>query len=185
LVVAIVFALLYTLGNRSSAYYVPAWLATLFGLGIVHWTLFFWIQRRRTREGIPVVEARRPSWGRIAVLTIALGTYLLAGCLLILRLGNYEAYRLILILPFGLAYGILWAVHGVQARQWEDIIQGAALGAITGTMAFVPRFPPEVWLILFAASFVPSGLVKHLRWRRWLRSMPADRLEPAAEGVRE
>ena len=184
LVVTAAFALLYTLGNRSSPYYAAGWIAILAGLGIVHWGAFFWIQKRRARAGLPLVEARRPGPGRIVVLTAALGLYMVGGCLLMAFLDAYSLYRFVLIVPFGVLYGLAWGAYGLKMRQWEDVIQGLALCAITGILAADSRFPPEVWLTLFAFCFVPSGLVKHLRWRRWVRSLQQPGREPAAEGVR-
>lgn len=183
LAVTAAFALLYTLGDRSSPYYAAGWIAVLAGLGVVHWSVFFWIQKRRAGVGLPLVEARRPGVGRIFALTVALGTYMVGGCLLMVFLNAYSLYRLIFIVPFGVLYGLAWGAYGLKRRQWEDVIQGLALCAITGIVAIDPRFPPEVWLTLFAFCFVPSGLVKHLRWRRWVRSVQSCEPEPAAEGV--
>jgi hypothetical protein len=183
LAVTAAFALLYTLGDRSSPYYAAGWIAVLAGLGVVHWSVFFWIQKRRAGAGLPLVEARRPGPGRIFALTVALGAYMVGGCLLMVFLNAYSLYRLIFIVPFGVLYGLAWGAYGLKRRQWEDVIQGLALCVITGIVALDPRFPPEVWLTLFAFCFVPSGLVKHLRWRRWVRSVQPCEPEPSAEGV--
>ena len=184
LVVTVAFALLYTLGDHSSPYYAAGWIAVLAGLGVVHWSVFFWIQKRRASAGLPLVEAKRPGPGRIFAITLALGAYMVGGCLLMVFLNAYSLYRLIFIVPFGVLYGLAWGAYGLKRRQWEDVIQGLALCAITGIVAVDPRFPPEVWLTLFAFCFVPSGLVKHLRWRRWVRSVQPCEPEPSAEGVR-
>ena len=183
LVVATAFVLLYTLGDRSSPYYVPAWLGVLFGLGVVHWPLFFWIQKRRARAGLPLVEAKRPSVVRIALLTAALAVWVLAACLVILHLRDFEAYRFAIVVPFGIGYGVLCGIRGVGCRQWEDVIQGAVLCVVSVIVALSPRFPAEVWLILFALWFVLSGLVKHLRWRRWVGSLADRAAEASPEGV--
>jgi hypothetical protein len=158
-------------------------MVTLFSIGILYWALFFWIKRRRAKAGLPVVEPRRPSPLKTAILTVALAMYILAGCLVIILFRAGESYRFVLIIPFGVAYGILWALHGLRVHQWEDVIQGIALAAISGIVALDARFPPEIWLILFALCFIPSGLVKHLRWRRWLRSLSNGGAEPTAEGA--
>jgi hypothetical protein len=184
LAVTAAFALLYTLGDHSSPYYAAGWIAVLAGLGVVHWSVFFWIQKRRAGAGLPLVEARRPGPGRILALTVALGAYMVGGCLLMVFLNAFSLYRLILIVPFGVLYGLAWGAYGLKRRQWEDVIQGMALCGITAIVALDPRFPPEVWLTLFAFCFVPSGLVKHLRWRRWVRSVQPCGPEPSAEGVR-
>jgi len=184
LVVTVAFALLYTLGDHSSPYYAAGWIAVLAGLGVVHWSVFFWIQKRRASAGLPLVEARRPGPGRIFAITLALGAYMVGGCLLMVFLNAFSLYRFVLIVPFGVLYGLAWGAYGLKRRQWEDVIQGLALCGITGIVAVDPRFPPEVWLTLFAFCFVPSGLVKHLRWRRWVRSVQPCGPEPSAEEVR-
>jgi hypothetical protein len=57
------------------------------------------------------------------------------------------------------------------------------LCVVSVIVALSPRFPAEVWLILFALSFVLSGLVKHLRWRRWVGSLADRAAEASPEGV--
>lgn len=182
-VVSAAFALLYAMGNHSSPYYAAAWIAILAGLGLLHWPLFFWIQRRRARAGLPLVEARRPSPARIVVLAAALGLYLVGGYLLMTFVNAHAVYRFGLIVPFGVLFGLGWGAYGLRRRQWEDVVQGLALGAVTGVMAFDPSFPPELWLTLFAFCFVPGALVKHLRWRTWVRSLRPRGEEPTAQGV--
>ncbi len=183
MVVSAAFALLYALGNRSSPYYAAAWIAVLAGLGLLHWPLFFWVQRRRARAGLPLVEARRPGPARIVLLAAGLGLYMVGGYLLMTVVNAHDVYRFFLIVPFGVLFGLGWGAYGLKRRQWEDILQGLAMCAITCLVAFDPRFPPDLWLTLFAVCFVPGGLVKHLRWRTWVRSLDHRGEGPTAQGV--
>ena len=180
--VAMVFGLLYGLGDRSAAYYVPVWMAVLVGLGIVYWALFFWFKKRRAGAGLPVVEARRPGPLKIALLSVGLGLYMVMGAVVAFLVRASSVYHLMLIIPFGVVYGVVWCVHGVQVRQWEDIVVGIVLSAVSAGILLKADFPPEVWLILFAACFVFSGLVKHLRWHDWLRTVQAKPSGIAPEG---
>jgi len=183
ILVTAAFILLFTLGNRDSPYYAASWLAILAGLGLIHWPLFFWIQKRRTLAGLPIVEAKRPGPARIVMLAAALSLCMAGAYLVMLYLNAFDKYRFILIVPFGVAFGLAWGAYGLKGRHWEDVIQGLALCAISTIAGLDPRFPPEVWLILFAFCFVPSGLVKHIRWRRWVRSIQQREKEPATEGA--
>ena len=181
-VVATAFGLLYGLGNRAAPSYVAGWLAILCSLGIMYWVLFFWIQKRRRRAGVPVVEARRPGPLKIALLSVGLGLYMVMGAVVAFLVRASSVYHLMLIIPFGVVYGVVWCVHGVQVRQWEDIVVGIVLSAVSAGILLKADFPPEVWLILFAACFVFSGLVKHLRWHDWLRTVQAKPSGIAPEG---
>jgi len=181
-VVATAFGLLYGLGNRAAPSYVAGWLAILCSLGIVYWVLFFWIQKRRRRAGVPVVEARRPGPLKIALLSVGLGLYVVVGAVVAFLVRASSAYHLMLIIPFGIMYGILWCVHGVQVGQWEDTVQGITLGAASAAAFLKADWLPEGWLILFAACFILSGIVKHLRWRQWVRTAEADPSAGAREG---
>jgi len=180
-VVAAAFGLLYGLGDRSAPYYLAGWIAILCGLGIVYWALFFWIQKRRTKAGLPVVEARRPGPLKIALLAVGLVLYIVAGAGVALLLRGTGAYHLMLIIPFGAVYGTLWCIHGVQVRGWEDVVLGSGL-IIISAFLLNPTFLPEAWAIIFAACFVFSGLVKHVRWRAWVRTVQANPSHAAPEG---
>lgn len=181
-VVATAFGLLYGLGDRSAPSYLPGWIAILCGLGIVYWALFFWIQKRRTKAGLPVVEARRPGPLKIALLAVGLVLYIVVGAGVALLVRGSGAYHLMLIIPFGIVYGALWCIHGVQVRGWEDVVLGSGLIIISAFPLLDRTFAPEVWAILFAACFVFSGLVKHVRWRAWVRTVQADPSHAAPEG---
>lgn len=180
--VAAAFGLLYGLGDRSAPYYLAGWIAILCGLGVAYWALFFWIQKRRTKAGLPVVEARRPGPLKIALLAVGLVLYIVVGAGVALLLRGSGAYHLMLIVPFGVVYGTLWCIHGVQVCGWEDVVLGSGLIIISAFPLHDRAFPPEVWAILFAACFVFSGLVKHLRWRRWVRTVGAESSPAAPEG---
>ncbi|KPJ73486.1 MAG: hypothetical protein AMK72_10670 [Planctomycetes bacterium SM23_25] len=180
--VALTFALLYALGERSASYYVPVWMAVLVAMGLAYWVLFFWIQKRRTRAGLPVVEARRPGPLKIVLLSVGLGLYVVMGAVAAFLVRASSAYHLMLIIPFGVVYGVVWCVHGVQTRQWEDTVLGLVLAVASAGTLLVRDLLPEGWLILFAVCFVVSGLVKHLRWREWVRSVQAEPSAAAPEG---
>jgi hypothetical protein len=177
-------AALYAFGRRAAAYYVPGWTVILIGIGPVYWAVLYAVKRRRGRTGLPVVEPRRPTSDRVAVLGILVALFLGALALAVILFRLQTPYHVLVIGPFGVLFGALWLVHGLRSRDWEDVGVGAALSVLSAAAFWRGALPPEVWLALASALFAVSGAVKHGRWRRWVRGRAAGASEAAAKEAR-
>jgi len=167
-------ALMVGLGEREAAYYGPAWVAILVGIGPVYWVLFILLKKARARAGLPSVEARRPPAGRVALLGVAVALYLaLFGAAVILFAGRGMG-GLLLVLPFGVLFGGVWLVRGCLTREWEDAVVGLGLAGVSVLPVTYDAVTPELWLVLAAAWFAVSGAVKHVRWWLWRRALVGD-----------
>ena len=176
-------ALMSGLGEREAAYYGPAWVAILVGIGPVYWALFLLLKRARGRAGLPSVEAKRPPAVRVALLGLAVALYLALFGAAVILFGGRGMDGLLLILPFGVLFGGVWLVRGCLAREWEDAIVGVGIAAVSVLPVVHGAVTPEVWLVLAAACFAVSGGVKHLRWRRWVRRLPMGGEDTSAREV--
>ena len=166
-------ALTVGLGEREAAYYGPAWVGILVGIGPVYWVLFILLKKARGRAGLPSVEARRPPAVRVALLGLAVVLYLaLFGAALIL-FGGRGIGGLLLVPPFGVLFGGVWLVRGCLTREWEDAVVGLGLAAVSVLPVACSAVTPEIWLVLATACFAVSGAVKHVRWWLWRRGLAA------------
>jgi hypothetical protein len=148
-----------------------------------------WTWRRRRRANSPVggvlasvksPQSQPTRAGRYSML-LGFGTLFACGLLLAFKptLGGVETRRWLLlpgaaILSAGVAYNFL------SQRLWEHL--ALAAGLLAAGLALVLFEPPGLGyglaLAALAAGLLVSGSSLHLRWRRWVRSLPREEAAP-------
>jgi hypothetical protein len=171
---ATVFLVIGGLVPRSAWYYVPIQVVGLVGMMLILGIARDEASRRRARRGLPDCWPKEPpTWRHLLLVRMGGNVLLVAGpvvLLTVLGVGDWE-WRVKVPLA---ALGLAGLVRGAWYRRWEDVIADAA---VVGLVALAMAMVPDLALpLLFGSACIPvvlAGLVKHVRWWRWARSVAA------------
>jgi len=178
------FALVWLIRDQSAWYYLPAWVAVMpVGFMLAFGILRNEVKTRRARAGVPTVEIPQPkSLGGVALRMLASAAPVLVAAALIELVDIEECADRVAV--YAAAWGLFWVIHGLYVPAWEEIAYGiivaAAIRAITLTE---PQIRLELALCVGSAGMVLAGTVKHVRWRRWIRTLPGPSPDQGPEAV--
>lgn len=175
------FALVWLIPDQSAWYYAPAFLLVIVGFCLAVGILQDEVKSRRALAGSPTAEPSRPkSLTGVAIRMFATASPVLATWLFV-ELAGIEERADIWALGAA-AWGLFWLIHGVYIPAWEEIVYGMVVGLIIwGLTRFQPEIRIEPVFCIGTLGMLLVGIIKYLRWRQWIRTLPNSPEVPSTE----
>ncbi len=166
------FALVWLIPNQAAWYYPPAFLLVIVGFCLAIGILQDEVKTRRVLADSPTAESSRPkSLMGVALRMFATASPVLAAWLVVKLVGIEERADVFAI--SAAAWGLFWVGHGAYIPAWEEIVYGLVVGL---TIWWLTRTQPAIRIeLLFcigSLGMLLAGVIKHQRWRRWVRTLP-------------
>ena len=175
------FVLVRLIPDRSAWYYVPAFLLVIVGLCLAVGILRDEVKSRRALAGLPTVEQPQPkSLIGVALRMFTNASPVLAAWLFV-ELAGIEQRADVLAIGAA-AWGLVWVIHGAYIPAWEEIVYGLVVGLIIwGLTRAQPAIRIESLFCVGSLGMLLAGVIKHQRWRRWVRALPNPSEAPSSE----
>ena len=176
------FALVWLIPDRSAWYYFSALLLVMpVGFCLAFGILQDEVKSRRALAGLPTVETPQPkSLLGLALRMFASASPVLAAWLFVELVGIEERADIWAI--GAAAWGLFWVVHGAYIPAWEEIVYGLVVGLIIwGLTRAQPAIRIEPVFCVGSLGMLLAGVIKHQRWRRWVRALPNPSEAPSSE----